>query len=294
MNGLLVSLVLALGVYCVWSAIWPAPPQSAPRRGSRGVSQRLEELLVQAGWLRHSHKGRGGRVFLGVSLILVILTVLVLFVVTRALNVSLVLAVFAGFLPYWFVRGLARRRIGQRRELWPDVVDNLRSSIRAGLSLPDAVGQLAESGPEPLRGYFAIFAREYRLGGRFGESLDLLKDSFSDPVADRIVEALRMARDVGGTDLGVLLHALSQFLREESRTRAELQARQSWTINAAKLSIAAPWIVLLLIGTRSESLTAFNSATGTAVLAVGALLCVGAYRIMKFIARLPEDERVLR
>ena len=53
-----------------------------------------------------------------------------------------------------------------------------------------------------------------------------------------------MAREVGGTDLGRLLRTLSAFLREDARTRAELETRQGWTVNAARLAVAAPWIVL--------------------------------------------------
>ena len=40
------------------------------------------------------------------------------------------------------------------------------------------------------------------------------------------------AREVGGTDLGRLLSTLSGFLRDDARTRAELLARQSWSVNA--------------------------------------------------------------
>jgi tight adherence protein B len=39
---------------------------------------------------------------------------------------------------------------------------------------------------------------------------------------------------------------------------------------------------------------AYSTATGTAVLAVGAAVTVAAYRVMLHIGRLPEDERVLR
>ena len=46
-------------------------------------------------------------------------------------------------------------------------------------------------------------------------------------MGDRLVESLRIAREVGGTDLGHLLRTLSGFLREDARTRAELETRQS-------------------------------------------------------------------
>ena len=44
---------------------------------------------------------------------------------------------------------------------------------------------------------------------------------------------------MGGSDLGKLLGTLAEFLRESARTRSELEARQSWTVNAARLALAA-------------------------------------------------------
>ncbi len=45
--------------------------------------------------------------------------------------------------------------------------------------------------------------------------------------------SLRIAREVGGADLGRLLSTVSTFLRDEAETRAELETRQGWTVNSA-------------------------------------------------------------
>ena len=156
-----------------------------------------------------------------------------------------------------------RQRRAELRDLWPEVVDNLASGVRAGLSLPEALTQLGERGPEELRRPFARFGEDYRATGRFYDCLDRLKASLADPVGDRIVESLRMAREVGGTDLGRLLRTLSAFLREDARTRAELETRQGWTVNAARLAVAAPWIVLALLSLRPEAVGAYNSPRGS-------------------------------
>jgi tight adherence protein B len=87
---------------------------------------------------------------------------------------------------------------------------------------------------------------------------------------------------------------VSAFLREDARTRAELEARQSWTVNGARLAVAAPWVVLALLASRAEAVTAYNSAGGAVVLAVGAGCSLLAYRLMVRIGRLPEETRVLR
>ena len=91
-----------------------------------------------------------------------------------------------------------------------------------------------------------------------------------------------------------MLRTLSTFLREDARTRAELETRQGWTVNAARLATAAPWVVLAMLSLQRDSLQAYGTPAGVVVLAIGAGVTVVAYRLMIRIGRLPDDERVLR
>jgi tight adherence protein B len=285
--GVVVGLLLGAGVACVWWSWWAPTERSDPRRP--GWSARTRDTLVQAGM---DGVTPGALVLTSVGFGIVALLVGV--VITRVPSIALCFGVFAGLAPSAVVRGRARRRRARLRQLWPEVVDHLASGIRAGLSLPEAVAQIAERGPVELRTPFLAFAEDYRATGRFGDCLDALKLRLADPVADRIVESLRLTRDVGGTDLGRLLRTLSTFLRDDLRTRGELEARQSWTVYAARLAVAAPWIVLALLSTRPEAAQAYDTARGLAVLLTGGACTVVAYLLMLRIARLPEDPRVLR
>lgn len=288
MSGLAVGLVLGIGLFCIWWSFWPRSQEEA-RASSHGPMAQLGDELVQADLASIS------AVQLIIGSVLLGLTVLVIgYGVTQAMPVALCFAVLAGMAPVALVRSRARRRRTSLREVWPEVVDNIASGVRAGLALPEALSQLAIRGPEQLRPAFAEFAGDYRATGRFNDCLDRLKDRLADPVGDRIVESLRIAREVGGSDLGRLLRTLSSFLRDDARTRAELQARQSWTVNAARLAVAAPWIVLGTMATRPDAVAAYRTAQGALILLFGAVMSIVAYRIMVQIGRLPEDQRVLR
>lgn len=281
----LLGIVAGLGLFLIWNACWSSPPRHPdPLRRSR-----LETLLQQAGIAQVSPT----------SLVLstagfAVFVVLLVLAATGSPPIAACFALFSAYLPLALLKMRARRRLSVMRALWPDVVDHLRSAIRAGLSLPEALIQLSTKGPEQLRGEFASFAADYRATGHFEGALQKLKGSLADPVADRIIEALRLTRDVGGSDLGRLLGTLSEFLRDHARTRSELEARQSWTVNAARLAVAAPWIVLMLMATRPEAITAYNSPLGWAVLGGGLLISLFCYRVMLRIGALPEEERVLR
>lgn len=222
-----------------------------------------------------------------------VLAGVVVLLATATVTVSTVFAGFGFALPWVMVRRLARKRVSDLRAVWPEAVDNLVSAVRAGLSLPEALSGLADRGPEALRPPFAEFGARYRSSGRFIPALEALKDELADPVADRIIETLRVAREVGGTDLGRVLRTLATFLREDARARAELETRQGWTVNAARLAVAAPWAVLLLLATQQTTLAAYDSPVGVALLIGGAVVCFLAYRLMLRIGRLPEEPRVL-
>ncbi|HYH24479.1 MAG TPA: type II secretion system F family protein [Blastococcus sp.] len=284
-SGALLGLLLGVGLLLVWRS-----GSRAPRRDSAGRRPgRRQQMLAAAGL-----SGINAAQLLALQIGAGLLVTVVVLLTTGTVTVSVAFGLFGFLLPYVQVRRLAARRRADLREVWPEVVDNLASAVRAGLSLPEGLTALSTRGPEVLRPPFARFAAEYRSSGRFGSCLDHLKDDLADPVGDRIVETLRVAREVGGSDLGRVLRTLSSFLREDARARAELETRQGWVVQAARLAIAAPWVVLLLLATQSTTLAAYDSAMGTAVLAGGGAVCLVAYRLMMRIGRLPEDVRVLQ
>lgn len=281
--GLVVGLGTGVGLLLIWLS-FTAPP--APRR-PRGKG-RLRDLLDRAGW---SSTAPG--TIVAACAASGLLALFTMQVISGTLPVALVFGAIAVSLPIAVLSGRARTRQRELAEVWPDAIDNLASAVRAGMSLPEALAQLGERGPEPLRSSFVAFAADYQAGGRFGDSVDRLKDRLADPVGDRVIEGLRIAREVGGGDLGKLLRNLSGHLRDDARTRSELESRQSWTVNGARLAVAAPWLVLLMLSFQHEVISRYASGAGVVVLTVGAALCLVAYRLMLRIGRLPAERRIL-
>ncbi len=283
--GAVIGLGFGLGLLLVLAPLVSGPKKhrSRPRRVSR-----LDGLIHAAGIPRLSRAG-----FMGASVGSAVVVAAAVLIITAVPMVAVLAGIAAASVPFV----LLRRRIAQqskaRQQSWPDAVDQLASAVRAGLALPEAVADLSRRGPASLRLSFMEFDAEYRATGSFPRALDALQDALADPVADRVCASLRIARDVGGSDLGQVLRTLSALLREDLRTRGEIAARQSWTVNAARISVAAPWLTLALLSTRPEAVAAFTTWTGTAVLAGAAVVSVVAYRLMRILGRLPVPERVI-
>lgn len=285
--GAFLGLLFGVGVMLAWRS-GSRRPAKRVTAGPR-VAERISDMLAQAGI-----ESVTPRQLVGTSIGLAFVVFVLSSAVSRTLPIAVAFAAFAALGPMSLVRYRRRKRRTELRDLWPEAVDNLASAVRAGLSLPEALTQLGVRGPQELRRPFQRFGEDYRATGRFSTCLDRLKAALADPTGDRIIESLRLARDVGGTDLGRLLRTLSAFLREDARTRAELETRQGWAVNGARLAVAAPWLLLGALSLNPHAVRAYNSAAGAVVLAIGGGVSIVAYRTMVRIGRLPVEDRVLR
>lgn len=281
------GFVLGLGLLLTVSPfLWPAASRS---RSTASPFRRLREQLGHAG-LRSVPLP----VFVAVSIIIGCAVGALAFVAVPVLPLAAAAGAGASILPTALTGWRAKSRRRTNRAGWPDVVDHIVSATRSGISLPDGVAALAHTGPLSTRDAFAMFESDYAASGNFARSLDLLKDELADPIADRILETLRMSREVGGSELPSVLRALAAHLRVEGAIRGEVEARQSWVMNAARLGAVAPWVVLGLLSTRPEAAEAYNSPAGVVVILGGLLATVVAYRAMIALARLPEEQRWFR
>lgn len=265
--------------------LWPSGTAVRRRRSEGRVADRLARAGV---------RGVAPGLFVPVSA-LVGLAAGALVEAATGVPVAAAVAALATAAAPWSILGArARARAKAARGLWPEVVDHLVASVRAGMPLPDAIAALATEGPAPLRVGFALFERRWRETGTASAGLDAAKDHFADPTADRLLEILRMARQVGGTELPSVLRDLAAHLRQDLALRSEAEARQSWVTGAGKLGLAAPWIVLALLATRPEAAAAYGTAAGGVLIGAAAVVTLAAYRAMVAIGRLPEDRRWFR
>lgn len=275
--------VLAAGLLLTLSPwLWPA---GVAHRASDAPG-RVARLLEAAGLPRVSPTSVAV-----VAALTALVAAATAWLVTQVVPLALVAAIAGAAAPYTWLRARRSRLVRARRGLWPDVCDLLIASVRAGMSLSDAVASLGDSAPAELRPAFAAFGRDVAASGHFDSSAQRLKSALADPTADRIIETLRMARQVGGTELTPVLRALATSVRADAALRAEVESRQSWIRGAAVLGVAAPWVILALLALRPEGAKAYSSPEGVVLILVGAALSFVAYRVMLRLGRLPEPRR---
>lgn len=248
--ALVLSVALGAGV---WLLVSPVPRARSARAPSRVMST-LEGLLEEAGY-QHLHPGTVlGVLVLGASAIGFLVALVI------PIPVLGVLAALASLMMgHGFVLRQRRVRHHRLRMAWPGVIDHIRAGIRSGSDVVGAVRAL----PHSLPGDIAAPVAEFRQDTDRGMSADLALGEWgrrlADPVGDRIVEVLRMTHEVGGTDLPDVLNALQRSVRHDIAVREDATAKQSWIRSAAVLAVSAPWVVLVVIGSRQETVASYQT-----------------------------------
>ena len=280
---------IPLGVGCALGlslVFIPWRQSHRPRPPSTLGAPALASALQRAGW-GGLHPVSAIALWLSLSALVVIVTVIVLPIpVLAPLAIAGMVAAGARV-----VRSRISRRERRLRQAWPGVVDHLRSAVRSGASVSEAVVVAGRKAPGEIREGCEEFSRLLEQGVRVDSALAALKHRLANLIADRIVESLRMAHEVGGHALPAVLEALQTSVRADIAVREDAIARQSWIRAASTLGAAAPWIVVVVLSGRQETLEAYNTPLGAAILCCGAALTWLAYRMMSRLGRLPDDSR---
>lgn len=185
------------------------------------------------------------------------------------------------------------REIRERTDRWPDLVAHMRSSVGAGMTLPDAFVDAADRIGADYTRYAGVVRHEVTFGGGFDVALSQLRAELEDPIADRVLATLGIAQRTGGHRVGDVLESLGGSVADELRLRKAHDAaltEQRWT---ATVALIAPWGLLALsIATNPQAAAAFDTAEGVVVV-VGGLVATGlGWVLARRASRLSEAPRL--
>lgn len=130
-----------------------------------------------------------------------------------------------------FGPGLVHKRLRNRRRMLlirqlPDTLDSLVGGLRSGLSLPQALGLLAEQLPKPSNQEFSLVVRKLRMGVALDDVLSELEGRIESSEYTMFTTSMKIAREVGG-NLTESLERLSETMRKKLTMEDKIDALTS-------------------------------------------------------------------
>ena len=215
-------------------------------------------------------------------------------IITGSISIGIPVGIVCVGIPVALLARKAEARKLELQSLWPEILDNLISGLHSGLALAETIANLGKRGPDRTKSIFTLFALRRRDGATFSSALEIIRESFNESTADQVCEVLDFARSSGGRDTALTLRTLSNFIRADIALRNEITAKHSWVKNSAALAAVAPWVLLLLLASQPNTVSAYSSGSGLTVLLAGAGLTLVAYFWMNKVGTLKTVPRVFK
>lgn len=211
---------------------------------------------------------------------------IVVSIMTKVLVFAPVSLAVAILLPGILVNQRKNKTQDQKMRQWTLLIDDLTSGVRAGLTVGEALAQALQNCEEPLRLDFQEAIIEINRSGQVSKVISILKNQITDSVGIATLKLLQVVLKTGANDLATSLSILSNVSRENHNLIQELKAKQSWVLNGARISVVAPWLVLLALWTQESVRNAYQNVIGQLILILVAMVGVIGYLVMKRIGRI--------
>jgi tight adherence protein B len=194
--------------------------------------------------------------------------------------------VFGAAIPFGYF--LLRQRAWRRRvqNQLPDTLFLMARSLRAGLSIDQAINVIGEHGVAPLSREFARMHRQLELGLALNQVLKLSADRLHLVDFSVFASVLSLHRTTGG-NLPVIMDRLAHTTRDHNQLRGHYRAVTAlgrWG-NVIVFLMSAGLISYLGFFQRDLAVNYFESTMGIVLFCLGVTLLLGAMVLLYFLVR---------
>jgi tight adherence protein B len=193
-------------------------------------------------------------------------------------------AVAAGAIPLAYVRRKAQSRVRAFEEQFPDCLEFISRSMRAGHAFSVTLEMANREFSDPLASEFRRAFEEQNLGQPLDIVLRKLSVRVNSMDVQFFVSAVLLQKRTGG-NLAELLDKLAHLIRERFKLRARIRAISAQGLMSGRILSAIPVGVAVLMFVVNPSYARFflDDPTGHTLLAAGVGLQLVGYLIIKKI-----------
>ena len=198
--------------------------------------------------------------------------------------VALAAGAAVGFLPLWYVRRRVRRRVNAFEEQFPDCLEFVSRSMRAGHAFSVAIEMVHKEFSDPLAAELRRVFEEQNLGQPLEIVLRKLSQRVPSMDVQFFVSAVLLQKRTGG-NLAELLDKLAQLMRERFKLRARIRAVSAQGLMSGRILSAIPAGVAAMMFLVNPQYARFfiDDPVGHELLAGGLALQLVGYLIIRKI-----------
>ncbi len=172
----------------------------------------------------------GLKITVGTVLLSSVCLGLLAFAIVWWFSASLLLAlgpgILASALPFLYVRRARDKRTRKFEELFPEAIDLIARSLRAGHAFTTGLAMVADEVPDPVGKEFRLLYDQQNYGMPLPDALRSFGDRVPLLDAKFFVTAVLTQRDAGG-NLSEVLDNLSSVIRDRFKVKREVRARSA-------------------------------------------------------------------
>jgi tight adherence protein B len=234
---------------------------------AKGMTSRLDEtfdrLVENTGLTLTSQQVLGMIGLLAVGL------AALLYLWRGELWLTMVGVVFGVLAPLWVLRSMQGRIRAQMQQQLPDAIFFLSRSLRAGLSLEQALQLVAEESPVPLSDELKRCSEQIKLGLNVPVALQNAAKRINLPDFQAFVSVVALHRSTGG-NLALLLDRLANSTRDRNQYMGYFRSATTLgRTSAVAIGAAVPLIFLgYAIFEPEYAMRFFQSSSGLAMLGI--------------------------
>lgn len=181
--------------------------QHYQNRYVRNMSRTLETMFIFLNPKR----------IMNISLVAMFLVFIMTMIITRLnLFISFIMAAVGLMVPRILLAHYMKKRKKTFETQFVQGLEYLSSSVKAGLSLVQAIESLVENSMPPLSQEFDLLLREYRIGIPLNEALQNLSRRVGSDELNLMVYSVIITRELGG-DVSEIFEHLADVIRERHR-----------------------------------------------------------------------------
>ncbi|MBI2521635.1 MAG: type II secretion system F family protein [Bdellovibrio sp.] len=193
---------------------------------------------------------------------------------------------FIGFkIPKPIVNYLYKKRIKQYSGQMVDALTLLANGLRAGLSVPQAIGMIVDEMPPPVSQEFNLILQQNKIGVTLEECFEGLAKRVPTEDNDMFVTSVNILRETGG-NLAETFDTIVSVIRERVRLQLKIEQLTASGMFQGLVIAAMPYAIgfLYFLSEPESMIRMFQHPVGLIIMFVAVCLdAVGLFIILKIV-----------